>query len=71
MVLRTEAYNVCKLSADLTIIPESSWPVVTSEKGKEYFKMSFSIKVTILDDMLKFELMHEGKSYGEVKTEYK
>lgn len=62
---------MCKLSADLSMIPVSSWPVVTSDKGKEYYRMSVSIKVTILDDVLKFELMHNGKSYGEVKTEYK
>ena len=62
---------MCKLRADLSKVPASSWATVTSDKGKEYYRMRFSIQVTYLDDVLKFELMHNGKSYGEVKTEYK
>lgn len=63
----SEAYHVCTLSADLSSVPAWKWEVVVGQAGVEYYRLEFLINLTIENEVLKFELIHGGKSYGEVK----
>lgn len=64
------AYTVCTLIADLSPIPASEWDIVVSEDVYEYYRLQFSVNLTIQDEVLMFELIHNGISYGEVRTKY-
>ena len=68
-----EAFEVCKLNADFSRVSVHDLqrfgePFVNADEG--LYKIHFSIELTIQDDVLKFELVHKGKKYGEVKTKY-
>lgn len=61
---------MCTLSADLSRIPLSRFTRVTSEKGVHYYDVRFQIRATMVDDVLKFELVHKDKTYGEVTAKF-
>lgn len=61
---------MCTLQADLTRIPTSQLPQVSDSLGARFYHVIFDIKATMVDDVLKFELAHNGKIYGEVTTKF-
>jgi hypothetical protein len=65
-----ETYEVCTLVADLASIPRSDYKRVTSDTGVHYYEVDFSIRATMVDDILKFELFRRRKSYGEVTARF-
>lgn len=62
--------RLCKLKADVSQVPTSEFPKRRDEDGNSFYRVRFALRATILDDVLKFELIYKGKAYDEVTAKY-
>jgi hypothetical protein len=46
------------------------YPQDTDENGVRYYRVTFTVKATMVNDVLKFELFYKGLSYGEVTARF-
>lgn len=60
---------VTKLATDLNCILKTSLPQKRGSDGKTYHVINFAIKVTHYSAHTKYELLHQGHNYGQVKAE--
>lgn len=63
-------YKVGTFTADLRRISVKNFPQVIDEKGDHFYKVGYSIKSSIVNDLLKFELIFDGRNYGETQLEF-
>lgn len=55
---------------DLSKVPRKSIPVVRGRDGLQYYRLDCTIRMTMEDDVLKFELIYHGKGYGKVEPKF-
>jgi hypothetical protein len=58
------------LYSDLSAVAKQTLPVVSGVDGNKYYRVNYSIKMTMESDVLKFELVVGSRSYGEATTRY-
>lgn len=68
--MRVDDYKVCKLVSDLSLAPRSAVPVVKGRDGLKYYRVGFTVRMTIEDDVLKFELLYWGTWYVMVDPKF-
>lgn len=66
----SDVYRICTLKADLSGIDSSKFNHITSDDGNSYYCIEYDLRMTLEDEMLRFELIFEKKSYGHVTAEF-
>jgi len=64
-------YRVCPLRSDLTSIPHSKFQRTTNSMGEQFYKISYHLRLTLVGEVLRFELLFDGKVCGQVSEQYK
>ena len=62
--------NVCTVHSDLSGITLSKFTLKTNSNGQKYYQLCFDMAMTIVDEVIKFELKYKGESYGVVTTRF-
>jgi len=62
--------TVCTVHSDLSAVPTSKFGRQKNSDGNWYYKIEFDMTMTIVDEVIKFELLYEGTSYGLVTTKF-
>jgi len=66
-----DTYNVCKVSADLSDVPDHKFMRARSGiKGEEFFIAEFKLEATFLGGNVDWKFIFDGKEYGSVSTSY-
>ncbi|KAF8247380.1 actin-like ATPase domain-containing protein [Wilcoxina mikolae CBS 423.85] len=63
-------HRVCTVTADLTGVPQYKFRRFTNSSGQKYCSVSFDLRVTLVDEVLKFDLLYDGEVYGEATTRF-
>lgn len=66
----TSVYKVCTLRCDLTDVPVSSFTVLENCSGAEYYVIDFDLKLSLVNDVLQFEMLLDGKNCGQVTAKF-
>ncbi|MCJ1404053.1 hypothetical protein MMC11_007277 [Xylographa trunciseda] len=61
--------ELVKVTADLSKVPISAFPISQGQDGKAYYSIEFQIEITYHSACTKYELIHGGKNYGQVTAE--
>lgn len=64
-----KVYSVCKLESDLTQIPKQRWKKKWAS-GIEWWVVGYDLRMRIESEVLVFELVVDGKSYGAVTMRF-
>ncbi|KAF8541135.1 hypothetical protein BDD12DRAFT_830367 [Trichophaea hybrida] len=64
------ATKLCILPADLSHISHEHFRRKTNSRGVRYYCVDYQIKMTLVDEVLKFEYLFEGVIYGEVRARF-
>ncbi|KAA8895128.1 hypothetical protein FN846DRAFT_922535 [Sphaerosporella brunnea] len=67
----TAIYSVCEVEADLSRIPREKFSRTTAPSGKSYYVVSYEIRMSLVADVLRFEVVFEGRSQGIIKVRMK
>jgi hypothetical protein len=43
---------------------------ITNSSGQEFYQVPFSLRASVINEVLNFELLFEGKSYGSAVTKF-
>jgi len=62
--------TVCTVHCDLSAVPTSKFSCKKNSDGNRYYKIVFDMTMTIVDEVIKFELLHQGTRYGVVTTKF-
>ena len=62
-------YSICTLTSDLTGTPVGRFTKHTSPSGV-YYRVDVELQMSLVDEVLKFELLFDGKSCGEVTAKF-
>jgi len=62
--------TVCTVHSDLSGVPLSKFVLKKNSDGRKYYKVPFDMTMTIVDEVIKFELKYQGESYGVVTTRF-
>lgn len=62
--------TVCYMYSDLSSVPCSSFDVRMGSDGKQYYIIDYDVTMKIVDEVIKFEMLHEGISYGVVTAKF-
>ena len=65
-----DVYRVCALCIDLSSIPRGNFQTRSNSAGQEFYFISFQLKTTVVDEVLKFEFLFRGKTYGTVTAKF-
>ena len=57
------------MTADLSVVPLSAFPVSNGKDGKAYYHVDYKFEITYYSACTKYELIHGGKNYGRVTAE--
>ncbi|KAF8544623.1 hypothetical protein BDD12DRAFT_723315 [Trichophaea hybrida] len=63
-------HNVCTLHSDLSRIPTSKFTVWSNSSGERFYKITYDLKMSLISEVLKFEMLFQGESYGEVYANF-
>ncbi|KAF8243917.1 hypothetical protein K440DRAFT_611241 [Wilcoxina mikolae CBS 423.85] len=61
-------YRICTLPSDLSGIPLRKFSKYTNSLGVQYYRIDFELQISRVDEVMKFELLFEGESRGEVSA---
>lgn len=65
------AYNICRVTADLSTVPESKFMLArSSPHSDEYFIAEFKLEATFVGGMIHWKLIFDGQEYGSVSVSY-
>lgn len=65
------AYNVCRVVADLSSVPDSKFARARSGLGgEEYFIAEFKLEATFVGGMIDWKFIFDGQEYGSVSVSY-
>ena len=68
---RVGTYSICRVSADLSTVPESKFMRARSGLGQEeYFIAEFKLEATFSGGWINWKLIFDGKDYGVVSVSY-
>jgi hypothetical protein len=71
LTLLLAAYNVCRLTADLSTVPDSKFVRARAGiSGEEFFIAEFKLEATFTGGMIDWHFIFDGKSYGSVSVSY-
>ena len=56
--------KLVSVTADLSAIPLSSFPIDIGKNGKEYYKINYKIVACFLNNDTKFQFHYRGKEWG-------
>jgi hypothetical protein len=66
-----EAYNICRVVADLSAVPESKFMRArTGLSGDDFFIAEFKLEATFVGGMIDWQFIFDGKAYGSVSVSY-
>ncbi|KAA8913169.1 hypothetical protein FN846DRAFT_916415 [Sphaerosporella brunnea] len=60
----TALYSVCSVEADLSSIPRNKFRKMRNSSGDDYYEVHFTVCMSLTSDVLKFEVLFEGKPHG-------
>ncbi|KAF8242419.1 actin-like ATPase domain-containing protein [Wilcoxina mikolae CBS 423.85] len=63
-------YCVCTLRSDLSSIPCNKFPKVANSEGLLFYRVEFELRMTLISEVLKFELLFDGEPYGAVTSKF-
>ena len=63
-------YRVCTLTSNLTHIPVGRFVKHTNSSGVVYYRVDFELQMSLIDEVLKFELLFDGKCCGKVTAKF-
>jgi len=63
-------YKVCTLRANLSSLPRWRFTKQRNSFGQEFYNIPFHLKMTLVGEVLYFELLFEGARCGDVVAEY-
>ena len=63
-------YRICTLTSNLTGTPVRKFTKYTNSSGVSYYRISFELQMSLVDEVLKFELLFDGKCCGEVTAKF-
>ncbi|KAF8542987.1 hypothetical protein BDD12DRAFT_727596 [Trichophaea hybrida] len=63
-------YRVCTLRSDLSAVPCRKFPKVANSQGMLFYRVEFELRMTLVSEVLKFELLFDGRPYGEVTAKF-
>jgi hypothetical protein len=67
----TGAYNVCRVSADLSTVPESKFMRARAGlNGEEFMVAEFKLEAKFVGGMIDWQFIFDGQSYGSVAVSY-
>ena len=69
-LLRLAVHRICTLQSDLSRIKKERFPKFTNSKGKEFYDLRYDLRMGIIDEVLKFEMLFEGQNCGTVTAEF-
>lgn len=71
MLTHAAVEELCKLIADLSVVPKSLFTVKVGPNAVPYYHVSFNLIMTVKSAMMiVFQLEFGGKKYGSVTAEY-
>jgi len=62
--------TVCTVHYDLSAVPTSKFGCQKNSDGNWYYKIDFDLTMTIDGEVIKFEVLYQGTSYGLVTTQF-
>jgi hypothetical protein len=62
--------KLANLTADLSAISTNLIPVEKGKDGRDYYVLSYEIRVKFFSAHTEYSLWHKGKEYGKVDAEY-
>ncbi|KUJ23235.1 uncharacterized protein LY89DRAFT_574266 [Mollisia scopiformis] len=66
-----DAYNICRVSANLNDVPDSKFPRCRSGlNSEEYMVAEFKLEATFADDRINWKVIFHGKEYGATSISY-
>ena len=63
-------HHICTLTSDLTGTPVGKFIKHTNSSGAVYYRVSFKLQMSLVDEVLKLELLFDGKSCGKVTAKF-
>ena len=63
-------YRVCTLTSNLTGTPVGKFTQYTNSSGTSYYRIYFELQMSLVGEVLKFELLFNGKSCGKVTAKF-
>ncbi|KAF8245037.1 actin-like ATPase domain-containing protein [Wilcoxina mikolae CBS 423.85] len=63
-------YRVCTLFSDLSHIPLSKFKKTTNARGESFYEVKYVLRVTLLDEVLKFDRLVDGEVCGEITAKF-
>lgn len=62
--------RICTVHSDLSAVQIEDLPKKRRANGKSYCKVKYQLKLTILNEVLRFELVHQGTTKGTATTRF-
>ena len=63
-------YSICTLTSDLTGTPVRRFIKHTNSLGVVYYRVNHELRMSLVDEVLKFELLFDGKCCGEATAKF-
>jgi hypothetical protein len=67
---RLAVHRICTLRSDLSHIRRKRFRRITNNSGQEFYDVKFNLRMSVVDEVLKLELVFQGRSYGTVSAKY-
>jgi hypothetical protein len=62
--------KVCTVRSDLSMIRYQSLPKVTNSLKEQYYHVVYKLRLSLVDNVLQFEVIHQGQSRGMAIARY-
>ena len=63
-------HSICTLTSNLMGTPVDRFIKHTNSSGAVYYRVYYKLRISLVDEVLKFELLFDGKCCGEVTTKF-
>lgn len=63
-------YKVCTLQCDLSQIPITRFPVDANCSGEKFYNIDLDVKLSLINDVLNFEVRYKGQQCGKVTAKF-
>lgn len=63
-------YRIRTITSNLTGTPLRKFTKHTNSSGAVYYRIDFELQMSLIDEVFKFELLFDGRTYGETSGKF-
>lgn len=70
LTLNTAIRRLVSLRSDLSGIPTSKFPIRTNSMGEQYYRVEYELRLSLIDEVMRFELTIDNEVCGIVTARF-